>query len=400
MSAPSAHSPAEALSGPLSGLRVIEMAAIGPVPFCGMLLADLGAEVIRIDRPPDSDDRSGATSRVLSQAPERYVMHRGRRSVAVDLKRLEGRQALLRLASRADALVEGFRPGVMERLGIGPEACLARNARLVYGRMTGWGQEGPLAATAGHDINYIALSGALNNFARAGSRPVPPVNLVGDMGGGGLFLAFGVVCAVLEARSSGRGQVVDAAMIDGSAALTVILHSMLAQGRWQDRPGTNFSDTGSPFYEVYETRDGRYVAVGAIERPFWRQLLDCLDIDETELGDRDDPANWPSMKDRLAAVFRTRTRDEWAQVFAATDSCVTPVLSLTEAHLHPHHQARGTFVERGGIVQPGPAPRFSRTPPSNLRPPPAPGDQASQALADWGFEQKDIDRLRQAGVIA
>ena len=400
MSARAAHGPAEAPSGPLSGVRVIEMAAIGPVPFCGMLLADLGAEVIRIDRPPDSDDRSGATSRVLSQAPERYVMHRGRRSVAVDLKHPEGRQTVLRLASQADALVEGFRPGVMERLGIGPDACLARNARLVYGRMTGWGQEGPLAPTAGHDINYIALSGALNNFARAGCRPVPPVNLVGDMGGGGLFLAFGVVCALLEARTSGRGQVVDAAMIDGSAALTVILHSMLAQGRWQDRPGTNFSDTGSPFYEVYETLGGRYVAVGAIERPFWRQLLDRLDIDEAELGDREDPANWPAMKDRLAAVFRTRTRDEWAQVFAATDSCVTPVLSLTEAHLHPHHQARGTFVERGGIVQPGPAPRFSRTPASNLRPPPAPGQQASEALADWGFAQEDIDRLRQAGAIA
>jgi len=391
--------PADPPSGPLSGVRVIEMAAIGPVPFCGMLLADLGAEVLRVDRPPGSGDRSGATSRVLSQAPERYVMHRGRRSVAVDLKHPEGREVVLRLASQADALVEGFRPGVMEKLGIGPDACLERNARLVYGRMTGWGQDGPLSATAGHDINYIALSGALSNFARAGERPVPPVNLVGDMGGGGLFLAFGLVCGVLEARGSGRGQVVDAAMIDGAAALTMILHSMLAQGRWHDRPGTNFSDTGSPFYEVYETLDGRYVAVGAIEAPFWRQLLEHLGIAETELGDRDDPANWPAMKDRLAAVFRTRTRDEWAQVFATTDSCVTPVLSLTEAHLHPHHQARGTFVERGGIVQPAPGPRFSRTPPSNLRPPPAPGQQATQALADWGFEERDITRLRKTGVV-
>jgi alpha-methylacyl-CoA racemase len=405
VSEPSAPNPAavtgeRALAGPLAGVRVVEIAAIGPAPFCAMLLADLGAEVIRVDRPSLSRDRSGATARVLSQVPERYVLHRGRRSVAVDLKHPEGRQVVLRLSSRADALVEGFRPGVMERLGLGPDACLARNARLVYGRMTGWGQDGPLAATAGHDINYIALSGALNNFARAGQRPVPPVNLVGDMGGGGLFLAFGVVCALLEARGSGQGQVVDAAMIDGSAALTMVLHSMLAQGRWQDRPGTNVSDTGSPFYEVYETLDGRYVAVGALEQPFWQQLLKHLGIDEAELGDRADPANWPAMKDRLAAVFRTRTRDEWAQVFADTDSCVTPVLSLTEAHLHPHNQARGTFVERGGIIQPAPGPRFSATPPVNLQPPPAPGQHTGEALADWGFEQPEIDRLREAGVIA
>jgi alpha-methylacyl-CoA racemase len=387
------------ITGPLAGVRVLEMAAIGPAPFCAMLLADLGAEVVRVDRRSLAGERSGATSRILAQAPERYVMHRGRRSVAVDLKHPGGRETVLRLAGQADALVEGFRPGVMERLGLGPADCLEANPRLVYGRMTGWGQDGPLSPTAGHDINYIALAGALNNFARAGQPPVPPVNLVGDMGGGGLFLAFGVVCALLEARGSGCGQVVDAAMTDGTAALTVLLRSMLAQGRWHDQPGTNFSDTGSPYYEVYATSDGRYVAVGAIEEPFWRELLERLGLDEAELGDRADPANWPAMKQRLAAVFAGRTRQEWEQVFAGSDACVTPVLSLTEAPSHPHHQARGTFVERDGIVQPAPGPRFSRTPGRNSRRPPAPGEHTGEALAAWGFPAAEISRLRAAGAI-
>lgn len=388
-----------AARGPLAGVRVVEVAALGPAPFCAMLLADLGAEVLRVDRLSLSGKRSGATSRVLANAPERYVMHRGRRSVAIDLKHADGRETVLRLAERADALIEGFRPGVMEKLSLGPDDCAARNPRLVYGRMTGWGQDGPLATTAGHDINYIALSGALNSFARAGERPVPPVNLVGDMGGGGLLLAFGIVCALLEARTSGRGQVVDAAMTDGSATLTVLLHSLLAQGRWQDRPGTNFSDTGSPFYEVYRAADGRFVAVGAIEEPFWRQLLDGLDVDEKELGDRDDPATWPTMKERFAAIFATRTRDEWEDVFAGTDACVTPVLSLTEAPGHPHNQARRTFVERDGIIGPAPAPRFSRTPAANPLPPPVPGQHTESALADWGFASTEIARLHDAGAI-
>jgi alpha-methylacyl-CoA racemase len=295
-------------TGPLAGVRVLELAAIGPAPFCAMLLADLGAEVVRVDRRSLAGERSGATSRILAQAPERYVMHRGRRSVAIDLKHPGGRETVLRLAGQADALVEGFRPGVMERLGLGPADCLQRNPRLVYGRMTGWGQDGPLSATAGHDINYIALAGALNNFARAGQPPVPPVNLVGDMGGGGLFLAFGIVCALLEARGSGHGQVVDAAMTDGTAALTVLLRSMLAQGRWHDQPGTNFSDTGSPYYEVYATSDGGYVAVGAIEEPFWRELLERLGLDEAEVGDRVVEAKWGALLYRLGAVFALLSR--------------------------------------------------------------------------------------------
>jgi len=389
----------DTLTGPLAGVRVLEMSAIGPTPFCAMLLADLGADVVRVDRRSLAGERSGATSRVLAQAPERYVMHRGRRSVSIDLKHPAGRETVLRLTGQADALIEGFRPGVMERLGLGPRDCHDRNPRLVYGRMTGWGQDGPLSRTAGHDINYIALAGALNNFARAGQPPVPPVNLVGDMGGGGLFLAFGIVCALLEARGSGRGQVVDAAMTDGAATLTVLLRSMLAQGRWRDQPGTNFSDTGSPYYDVYAASDGKYVAVGAIEDPFWQELVGRLGIDEAELGDREDPANWPAIKERLARAFAQRTRQEWEQVFAGSDACVSPVLSLTEAPSHPYHQARGTFVERDGIVQPAAGPRFSRTPAHNSRRPPAPGEHTGEVLAAWGFPAGEISRLRAAGAI-
>ena len=354
-----------------------------------MLLGDLGADVVRVDRPspPIADPRA-------------YVMHRGRRSVAVDLKHAEGREVVLRLVETADALIEGHRPGVMERLGLGPDDCLSRNPRLVYGRMTGWGQHGPLAATAGHDIDYIGLSGALAVAARHGERPVPPVNLLGDFGGGGAFLALGIVAALWETAQSGQGQVIDAAMVDGSAVLTTMLHGMLAQGRWRDEAGVNFADTGSPYYEVYECADGRFIAVGAIEAPFYAHLVDGLGLDEATLPDRRDEASWPVLKARFAEIFRTRTRDEWADIFAASDACVAPVLTLTEAPNHPHNVERSTFVRHHDITQPAPAPRFSRTPLALDRPPPAPGDHTDEILRELGYEPADIDRLRAAGAVA
>jgi alpha-methylacyl-CoA racemase len=376
------------MRGPLAGVRVVELAGLGPGPFAAMLLADLGADVVRVDRPGPASAEARA-----------YVMHRGRRSVAVDLKADDALEVVLRLVDRADALIEGHRPGVMERLGLGPDDCLARNPCLVYGRMTGWGQDGPLAPTAGHDIDYIALSGALAIAARRGERPVPPVNLLGDFGGGGVFLALGIVAALWEAARSGRGQVVDAAMVDGSAVLTTMLHGLLAQGRWRDEAGVNFADTGAPYYEVYECADGRHVAVGAIERPFYERLLADLGLDGTDLPDRADEAQWPVLKDRFAAVFRTRTRDEWAEVFAATDACVAPVLTLTEAPRHPHNVERATFVERAGIVQPAPAPRFSRTPTALDRTPPAPGDHTDEVLAELGYDPIEIERLRTTGAV-
>ena len=357
------------MGGPLAGMRVVELAGLGAVPFAAMLLADLGADVVRVDRV-------GATA----VDPERYVMHRGRRSIAVDLKHATGREIVLRLADSAHAFLEGFRPGVTERLGLGPADVRARNGRCVYGRMTGWGQDGPLAARAGHDIDYIAVSGALHTFARAGERPVPPVNLVGDFGGGGTFLAIGVLAALWE----GDGQVVDAAMVDGSAVLTTMLHGLLAQGRWRDEPGVNFADTGSNYYEVYECADGRHVAVGAIEGPFYGELLAGLGLDVDAIPDRRDPANWPALKAIFASVFRTRTRDEWDEQFSRTDACVAPVLSLTEAPDHPHNTARRTFVDRDGITQPAPAPRFSRTPSAIQGAAPKSAVAVDEVLARWG----------------
>jgi alpha-methylacyl-CoA racemase len=354
-----------------------------------MLLADLGAEVVRVDR-------LGANVADARQ----YVMHRGRRSIAVDLKCADGREVVLRLCERSDALIEGNRPGVTERLGIGPDDCCARNPRLVYGRMTGWGQAGPLSATAGHDINYIAISGALSTVARRGERPVPPVNMLGDFGGGGVFLALGIVSALWETARSGRGQVIDAAMTDGSAVLTTMLHGMMAQGRWSDEAGVNFADTGSPFYEVYECADGGFVAVGAIERAFYVALVEGLGLDERELPDRRDEANWPALKARFAEVFRTRPRDHWARHFAATDACVAPVLSLTEAPRHPHNVARETFVGHGGVLQPAPAPRFSRTRSRLARTAPAPGDDTDSVLADLGYVPSEVKALRADGVVA
>src|SRR2546421_2031215 len=376
------------MSGPLEGLKVIEMAGIGPGPFTAMMLADMGAEVLRVDR---------ISARVVN--PHLDVLNRGRRSVAVDLKPPDGVQTVLRLVEQADALIEGFRPGVMERLGLGPDECLARNPKLVYGRMTGWGQDGPLAHAAGHDINYIAIAGVLNNFKREGERPVPPNNLVGDFGGGGLLLAFGLVCGLREAARSGQGQVVDAAMVDGAAVLSTMIHAFIAMGIWQDDPGTNLLDTGAHFYEVYETADGRHIAVGAIENQFYAELLERTGLKDEDLPFQMDRTQWPSLKERFAALFKTKSRDEWQELLEGTDACAVPVLSLSEAHLHPHNQARQTFVDHDGVVQPAPAPRFSRTESGIAGPPPSPGQHTDEALADWGFSADELAKLRETGAV-
>ncbi|WP_372349780.1 CaiB/BaiF CoA transferase family protein [Streptomyces sp. KL116D] len=376
------------MSGPLRGIRVIEMAGLGAAPYTGMMLSDLGADVIRIDRP-----------RTRTAKPELYALSRGRRSITVDLKRAEGLDVLLRLVERADLLLEGFRPGVAERLGFGPTQCMERNPRLVYGRMTGWGQTGPLAPTAGHDLNYQALSGALSLFRRPGGRPVTPPGLVADFAGGGLMLAFGLVCALLESRASGRGQVVDAAMVDGTASLTTLVHSMTAQGRWSEKPGVNASDGSAPYYDTYEAGDGGYLAVAPIEPAFYAALVDGLGLRLDELPDRSDPANWSKLKRQFAEIFRTRTRDEWAEHFAGTDACVTPVLTPAEAAEHPHNTARETFVQDFGVTQPAPAPRFGRTPTRIAGPPPIPGQHSREALYDWGFAEPEVANLVNSGVI-
>ncbi len=381
------------MSGPLDGVRLVELAGIGPGPFAGMMLADAGADVLRVDRAERSRGPAPET-------PHVDLLNRGRRSVAVDLKHPQGVALVLRLVEQADGLLEGFRPGVAERLGLGPEACLARNPRLVYGRMTGWGQEGPLAPRAGHDIDYVAVAGALEPIGRAGEAPVPPLNLVGDFGGGGMLLAYGMVCALLSASRTGEGQVVDAAMVDGAAALMTMVFTLRQSGMWQDERGTNLLDTGAHFYEVYETADGRYLAVGAIEPQFYAELLAGLGLDGEELPSQMDRAHWPEMKERFARVFATRTRDEWEKVFAGTDACVAPVLGLSEAPEHPHNVHRGTFTEIAGVVQPAPAPRFSRTPSAVRRPPPHPGQWADEVLEAWGIPAGDVAALRASGAIA
>jgi alpha-methylacyl-CoA racemase len=369
--------------GPLHGVRVLEIAGIGPAPFGCMLLADMGAEVVRVERAGDGRSTIDGAGRAESD-PKRYVPHRGRRSIALDLKSPTGRDTLLALVEQADVLVEAFRPGAAERLGIGPDDCLGRNPRLVYARMTGWGQTGPLSAAAGHDINYIAVAGALDNFRRTGDRPLAPLNVVGDMGGGGMLLAFGVAAALVHARGTGEGQVVDAAMVDGAALQLATTLGMRAQGRWQGEPGTNVSDSGAPFYEVYECADGRFVAVGALETPFWNEFVKRLGIPPDSLLDRDNPATWPEGKRRLAEVFRSRSRDEWATVFDGSDACVSPVLSLDEAPHHPHAEARSAFIDIGGTIQPAPAPRFSKTPAATPSPPPQRGADTEDVLRDWG----------------
>ncbi|OHV39014.1 MULTISPECIES: CaiB/BaiF CoA transferase family protein [Pseudofrankia] len=370
------------MTGALRGFRVVELAGIGPGPFAAMMLSDMGAEVLRVDR----------ADAVGTEAPLWDVNARGRRSVGIDLKHPDGREAVLRLVERADVLIEGFRPGVTERLGLGPDDCLARQPRLVYGRMTGWGQEGPYAQAPGRDINYVALAGTLGMIGPAGAPPVPPLNVVGDFGGGGLLLAFGIVCALLEAGGSGRGQVVDAAMVDGAALLAGMIHGLRAAGDWGER-GTNLLDGGAWFYDAYETADGRYVSVGAIDPRARRQLAELTGVDP---GPKDDRSSWPATKARLAAVIRTRTRDEWCAVLEGTDACFAPVLDPDEAPAHPHNRHRATFTEVGGVVQPAPAPRFSRTPPAVAGPPPAPGQHTEEALADWGFSVEEVARLRTA----
>ncbi|MGA2036911.1 MAG: CaiB/BaiF CoA-transferase family protein [Acidimicrobiales bacterium] len=380
------------MSGPLDSVRVIELAGIGPGPYACMLLADAGADVLRVDRPTGPGVRP-------AEKPHWELLNRSRRSASVDLRNPEGVTLVLDLVAQADALVEGWRPGVAERLGVGPEVCLERNSRLVYGRMTGWGQEGPLARTAGHDIDYIAICGALWSIGRHTERPVPPLNLVGDFGGGGMLLAFGLVAALLEARSSGKGQVVDAAMVDGAASLMTMTYAFHQLGWWREDRGVNIIDTGAPFYEVYETADGKWFAVGAIEPQFYAELLRVMGLENEELPAQMDRDRWPEVKERFAEVFRTRSRDEWAELFSGTDACGAPVLSPWEAHTHPHNAERHTFVEVAGVLQPGPAPRFSRTPSRIQRPPPVVGEDTDEVLGAWGIEAGRIERLRETGAV-
>ena len=375
--------------GPLDGYRILEIAGIGPGPFCAMVLSDLGAEVVRIDR------------RAYAGRGSKFdVLNRGRRSLAVDLKRPEAVEAVLDMVEQADGLIEGFRPGVMERLGLGPDVCLERNPKLVFGRMTGWGQHGTIAHAAGHDINYIALSGVLHSVGNAGCKPVPPLNLVGDFGGGGMLLALGVVAGLLEAQKSGKGQVVDAAMTDGSALLLAAVVGMHGSGMWKDERGSNMLDSGAPFYDTYECSDGKYVSVGSLEPQFYALLREKAGLDGPEWDDhlmrRD---QWPELKAKLAEVFRTKTRDEWCEIMEGSDVCFAPVLSISEAVAHPHNRARQTFVEVEGVPQPAPAPRFSRTTVAIQGPPPKAGEHSAAVLADWGFSGERIDGLRAAGAI-
>ncbi len=386
--------------GPLNGLKIIEVAGIGPGPFAAMMLSDMGADVIRVDRSANAMGGDPAS-------PPADIFNRGRRSIALDLKSPEGIAVLLELVEQADALIEGFRPGVAERLGFGPEVCAGRNPKLVFGRMTGWGQEGPYAPTAGHDINYIALAGVLAHLGRAGEKPTPPINLVGDFGGGGMLLAFGVVCALLEAQRSGRGQVVDAAMVDGSALLMTMMWGFRAMGIWSDERGTNMLDTAAHFYDTYECADGEFVSIGSIEPQFYLQLLEHTGLARAyeergeELPHQMDSKHWPELKSRLEEIFRTKTRDEWCQVMEGTDICFAPVLSMDEATRHPHNVQRGTFVEVAGITQPAPAPRFDRTPPQIQRPPAHAGQHTDEILADWlGADDGRIAELRADGTVA
>lgn len=380
--------------GPLEGVRVLELAGIGPGPFAGMMLADMGAEVIRIDR-------AGSVRGGDPAAPPADVLGRGRKSIGIDLKSEEGREVVLDMVEKADVIFEGFRPGVAERLGVGPDECLARNPKIVYGRMTGWGQEGPYSHASGHDINYISLAGALEPMGRQGEGPVPPLNLVGDFGGGGMFLAFGIVCALLEAKQSGEGQVVDAAMVDGASTLMGFFHGFRAMGIWNDERGTNMLDSGAHYYDVYETSDNKYISLGSIEPQFYAELLEKLGLsDDAGFLDQNNRNIWPELKERIAGIFAGRTRDEWDEVFAGSDVCYAPVLSMAEAPDHPHAKARDAFVEIGGVIQPAPAPRFSRTKPVAEAPPAHAGQHTDDVLASLGVDADRIAALREAGAIA
>jgi alpha-methylacyl-CoA racemase len=379
--------------GALSGVRIVEMAGIGPAPFCGMLLADMGAEVLRIDRL--------ATVDIGIPVPPKYdLLNRNKRSLAVDLKLPEGQSMVLRLIAQADALIEGFRPGVMERLGLGPEPSLKVNARLVYGRMTGWGQYGPLSQAASHDINYIALTGVLSAVGQAGGAPVIPLNLIGDFGGGSLYLAMGILAALISARGTGRGQVVDAGITDGVANLLTMHYGFRQAGEWSIDRGSNLTDGGAPFYDVYRTRDDLYVSVGAVEKKFFGELLQRLGIRAEEFPAQHDRSSWDAQRRRLAEVFASRTRAEWCALLEGTDVCFAPVLDMDECVRHPHNRARRTHIEFEGVMNPAPAPRFSGTPSELRSAPPAPGQHTAQALRDWNFSDREIDALRGTGAIA
>ncbi|NNG23029.1 CaiB/BaiF CoA transferase family protein [Telluria aromaticivorans] len=383
------------MAGPLAGVRVVEMVGIGPCPFAAMMLSDMGAEVIRIDRKA----KAGEESPYPVLGTRHDVMARGRRSLAVDIKKAAGRVTVLQLLSQADVLLEGFRPGVMERLGLGPEVCLERNPKLVYGRVTGWGQDGPLAQAAGHDLNYVAMSGMLHAMGRLGAPPAPPLNLVGDFGGGAMMLAFGVVCAVLEARSSGKGQVVDAAMTDGASLLGAMMYGLRGAGSWSDHREANLLDGGAPFYDTYACLDGKFISIGAIEPQFYAQLLALIGADDPVFTKRWNKAHWPDLKAKFAALFATRSRDEWCRLLEGTDVCFAPVLDMAEAPHHPHNAARRTFVEIDGVTQPAPAPRFSRTAPATPLAPSSPGQDSDAILADWGFTAESIEALKASEVI-
>jgi len=359
--------------GPLKGFKIIELVGIGPGPFCGMMLADMGAEVISIERSYPGAGKSAD------------VAMRGRRSVALNLKTPEGVETLLQLCEQADAIFEGFRPGVAEKLGVGPEQCMARNPKLVYGRITGWGQDGPLAQTAGHDINYIALSGVLHAIGNKGGKPMAPLNLVGDFGGGGMMLAFGIVCGLLEAQKSGKGQVIDSSMVDGSAALMTMFFTLRGYGMFSEERGAGLLDGGAHFYDTYETSDAKHIALGAIEPQFYSLLLEKAGLDQEQYGEQMDMGQWDKHKETLAEVFKTKTRDQWCELLEGTDACFSPVLSIWEAPEHPHNKARGTFTEVDGVVQPAPTPRFSRTEAEIIQGPRAPGEDTDAVLADWGI---------------
>jgi alpha-methylacyl-CoA racemase len=381
--------------GPLEGLKIVELAGIGPGPFCAMLLADMGAEVVRVDRAANvgtDTDRDGNDARF-------NLLTRGRRNIAVDLKNAEGQDAVLRLIDQADGLIEGFRPGVMERLGLGPDICLKRNPRLVYGRMTGWGQDGPIAHIAGHDINYIALSGALAAIGEAGGPPVPPLNLIGDFGGGALYLAMGVLAGILSARATGKGQVIDCSMVEGAASLMTSMYGALASGAWVEERGKNRTDGGSHFYHVYETRDGEFITVGSIEPQFYKLLLTHTGLEGAEVPAQGERDQWSAMQQRFAAIFKQKTRAEWVEVMQQTDICFAPVLRMSEAIRHEHNRHRDSFVEIDGIAQPAPAPRFSATPTRVQSPPAYAGQDTGEVLRDWGFSAAEIAALHQSGAV-
>ena len=379
--------------GPLSGVKIVELAGIGPGPFAGMLLSDMGADIVRIDRAQQVNPAT-------FDKPNLEPLYRGRRSIGVDLKKPEGVELVLRLVEQADALFEGYRPGVTERLGLGPDTCLARNPKLVYGRMTGWGQDGPMAQAAGHDINYLALAGALAHFGRAGGKPTPPINLVGDFGGGGMFMAFGLVCGILEARASGKGQVIDVAMVDGSATLMSMMWGLKKIGFWDEQLGVNVLDTGAPFYDTYETSDGKFVSLGSLEPQFYAELIQRLGLTDADLPMQMDRNGWDTLREKFTALFKTKTRAEWDEILLGSDACYAPVLTMSEAAEDAHIKARQTIIERNGVQQPAPAPRFSRTVSEVERDAPWPGQHTDEALADWGLGDSDIAKLREAGAIA